>query len=191
MTAPHDNDDEPELVRAAQQGDVAAFSALVQRHHTAVRACLAVRMIDVHEAEDLAQEAFIIAFRKLPESDPSLPLGPWLRGIALKLLANHRRKFRPLASGSAADLRELLDAEVATDFSAGRESETLSALRECLNELEGPARQLIHERYADGASIEELAGRLGRKASAVTMQLHRLRGLLATCIQRNIEPAAP
>ena len=191
MIEPLENDDEPDLVRAAQRGDVAAFSTLVERHHAAVRACLAVRMIDVHEAEDLAQEAFIIAFRKLPDSDPDLPLGPWLRGIALKLLANHRRKFRAQASGSAADLRELLDAEVSTDFGAGRESETMTALRECLDELEGPSRQLLHERYADGASIDELAGRLGRKASAVTMQLHRLRGLLATCIERNIEPSAP
>ena len=191
MTRSLENDDEPELVRVAQRGDVSAFSVLVKRHHAAVRACLAVRMIDVHEAEDLAQEAFIIAFRKLPESDPDLPLGPWLRAIALKLLANHRRKFRAQASGSAADLREMLDAEVAADFGAGRESAAMTALRECLDQLEGPARQLLHERYADGATIEDLAGRLGRKASAITMQLHRLRGLLGACIERNIEPATP
>lgn len=190
MTEPLENDDEAELIHAAQRGDVSAFSALVARHHAAVRACLAVRMIDVHEAEDLAQEAFIIAFRKLPESDPNLSLGPWLRGIALKLLANHRRKFRAQAAGSAADLRDLLDAEVAADFGAGREAETMSALRDCLDELEGPARQLLHERYADGASIDELAGRLGRKASTVTMQLHRLRGVLASCIERSTQPAS-
>lgn len=173
--------DETSLIRAAQRGDLAAFGALVERHHGSVRACLAVRMNCAHDAEDLAQETLLVAFRKLPEIDPTLPLGPWLRGVAMHLLANHRRKFRAIPIGMNDELQALIDARLE---GADRECERMSALRECLDTLDGPARQLVNERYADGASIDELAARTRRKTSAISMQLHRLRGLLAECIDK-------
>ena len=150
-----DHSDETLLIRAAQRGDLAAFGALVERHQGSVRACLAVRMNHAPDAEDLAQEALLIAFRKLPQIDPALPLGPWLRGIALHLLANHRRKFRAIPIGLNDELQALLDAQLDADFHAGRESERMHALRECLDELDGPARALVRERYAEGATLDE------------------------------------
>jgi len=57
--------DDTVLIEAARSGDLAAFSDLVRRHQALVRAALAVRMSCPHEAEDLAQEAFVTAFRKL------------------------------------------------------------------------------------------------------------------------------
>ena len=80
----------------------------------------------------------------------------------------------------------LLDTQLDADFHAGRESEKMHALRECLEELDGPARALVRERYADGTSLDDLAARLGRKTSAVSMQLHRLRGLLGDCIAQRL-----
>jgi len=181
-----DSTDETPLIRAAQRGDLGAFGALVERHHTSVRACLAVRMNSVHDAEDLAQEAFLVAFRKLPGIDPTMPLGPWLRGIAMFLLANHRRKFRATPIGMNDELQALVDSRIE---SSDRESERMSALRECLETLDGPARALVNARYADGATLDELASRSRRKSSAISMQLHRLRALLAECIERRLAGA--
>jgi RNA polymerase sigma-70 factor, ECF subfamily len=178
-----ENTDETSLIRAAQRGDVTAFGALVERHHGSVRACLAVRMNSQHDAEDLTQETLIVAFRKLPGIDATLPLGPWLRGIAMNLLANHRRKFRAIPIGMNDELQSLIDARVEI---SDRESERMSALRECLETLDGPARALVNARYADGATLEELAARASRKPSAVSMQLHRLRGLLAECVENRL-----
>ena len=70
-----------------------------------------------------------------------------------------------------------------------RESERMGALRECLESLDGPARSLVNERYADGATLDELAARTSHKPSAISMQLHRLRAALAECIQRKITTA--
>jgi RNA polymerase sigma-70 factor (ECF subfamily) len=183
--------DESALIREAQRGDITAFARLVERHHASVRATLAVRMNHAPDSEDLAQETLLIAFRKLPGTDPALPLGPWLRGIALHLLANYRRKFRAESIGLNEELQALLDARIAGDFGAGRESDQMHALRDCLDAMEGPARQLVHERYADGATLEELAARLGRKTSAVSMQLHRLRNLLGQCVGEKLAAANP
>jgi RNA polymerase sigma-70 factor (ECF subfamily) len=178
--------DETPLIRAAQRGDLAAFGMLVERHHANVRACLAVRMNSVHDAEDLAQEAFLIAFRKLPGIDPTMSLGPWLRGIAMNLLANYRRKFRATPIGANEELQTLIDSRIEP---SEHESERMSALRECLETLDGPSRALVSARYADGATLDELASQTKRKTSAVSMQLHRLRALLAECIEKRIASA--
>lgn len=179
-------DVESRLLRAAQGRDLAAFATLVQKHHAGVRAFLAVRSSSSHDAEDLAQEVFVTAFRKLDECDPSRPLGPWLRGIAMNLLANHRRKFRALPIGLNEELQELLDAELAQRFETGGEGTALEALRDCLESLEGPSRRLLNARYTDCMSLEDLAHQLQRKVSAVSMQLHRLRVVLGDCIEAKL-----
>jgi RNA polymerase sigma-70 factor (ECF subfamily) len=178
--------DEADLIRAAQRGDATAFSRLIERHHGAVRAYLVTRMPDAAEAEDLAQEIFLTAFHRLPGIEISVSLGAWLRGVAAKLLANHRRKFRAQPIGLNAELQTLIDGRIEDVSGAGRESARMDALRECLGLLDGPARQLVRERYGDGASLADLAVALGRKTSAISMQLHRLRAILAICIAEKL-----
>jgi RNA polymerase sigma-70 factor (ECF subfamily) len=55
-------------------------------------------------------------------------------------------------------------------------------LRDCLEHIEGPSRELLRLRYGEENSVRQLAARLRRGYSALTMQLHRLRELLAHCI---------
>ena len=179
--------DEKQWVLAAQQGDAAAFSALVERHHRGVRACLIARMNDPHEAEDLAQEVFVTAFRKLADFDSARPMGPWLRSIALNLLRNHWRKFRAQAIGGNAELAALLDQRISAECSPEREPLLHAALRDCLEDIDGPARELLRRRYGEEESVRELSDRLQRGYSALTMQLHRLREVLAECIGRKMQ----
>lgn len=175
-------DQETDVIRAAQAGSAEAFTVLVKKHQHAVRACLAVRLSDPHEAEDLAQEVFVTAFTRLREFDSERPFGPWLRGIALNLLRNHARKFRPRAIGGDEELTALVDQRVAMECDSSQESALLSALRECLEGIQGPSRELLRLRYGEENSVRQLSARLRRGYSALTMQLHRLRELLARCI---------
>lgn len=184
--------DEPHLIRSAQKRDLSAFAILVQRHHADVRACLAVRLNNAHDAEDLAQEVFMTAFRRIGDCDPTRPIRPWFRGIAMKLLANFRRKSRPELIGSHEELQALLDAELEGRFSGeSNEGSELEALAQCLEKLENPARNLLRARYEEGESLDELAARLGRKASAVSMQLHRLRVILGNCVKTKLGTNCP
>lgn len=173
---------ETDVIRAAQAGSAEAFTVLVQQHQHSVRACLAVRLGDPHEAEDLAQEVFVTAFTRLREFDCERPFGPWLRGIAFNLLRNHARKFRAHAIGGNEELTALLDQRVAMECDAARESVLLSALRDCLEKIEGPSRELLRLRYGEENTVRQLAARFQRGYSALTMQLHRLRELLTRCI---------
>jgi RNA polymerase sigma-70 factor, ECF subfamily len=181
---------EDSLIRSAQGGDIEAFSELVRMHHQGVHAYLVVRMAGMHDADDLAQEVFVTAFRRLTDFDAERPLAPWLRSIALNLLRNHRRKFRPESVGGNEELQALLEAQIESGLAAGNESGRLTALRECLDRLEGPVRQLLMSHYGDGVTLRELASQSGRGYSAVAMQIHRLRELLATCIETRLSPAS-
>ncbi len=144
-------------------------------------------MKDPHEAEDLAQEVFVTAFRKLADFDAARPMGPWLRSIALNLLRNHWRKFRAQPIGGNAELAELLDRHIAAECSSEREPLLHAALHDCLERMEGPARDLLHRRYGEEESVRELSDSLQRGYSALTMQLHRLREVLADCIGRKMQ----
>ncbi len=179
MSHPQDDEnDDADLIRAAQRGDLAAYEKLVIRYQSGVRAFAAVRISMRYEAEDLAQEAFMIAWRKLAEFDPDTSFGAWLKTIAHRLVLNHRRKFRAEGVGGHAELEQLLnnhDAEAA--------SERLAALRDCLASIDGPALKLLNTRYLDGVSVKEIAEQTGKGYSALTMQLFRLRELLASCVE--------
>ena len=50
----------------------------------------------------------------------------------------------------------------------------------------GPARELLEQRYIAGRTVRELAATSGRGYSALTMQLHRLREVLAECIRDRV-----
>lgn len=176
-----DETDDADLIRAAQRGDLKAFGQLVMRHQSAVRAFAAVRIASRGDAQDLAQETFVIAWKKLGSFDPTTPLGPWLRTIVHKLVLNYRRKFRAEGVGGHAELEGLLSAR-----GAETASERLAALRQCLAELGGPGLALLEERYVDGVSVRDIATKTGRGYSALTMQLFRLRELLAACVQRQM-----
>jgi RNA polymerase sigma-70 factor (ECF subfamily) len=178
--------DDAALIRAAQRGDLEAFSALVRVHHHAVQSFLVVRLPNLHDAEDLAQEVFVTAFRELARFDVERPLAPWLRSIALNLLRNHRRKFRPESIGGNEELQALLEAQIESRVAAGNEAAQLTAMHECLQQLDGPVRQLLLAHYADGETLRELAERSGRGYSAVAMQVHRLRELLAGCVEQRV-----
>ena len=82
-----------DLVARARQGDPAAFGELVERHRAAVyRAALAA--LGSHaEAEDAAQDAFLLAFRRLDSFRGDASFKTWLLTIAWHQAINHRRSL--------------------------------------------------------------------------------------------------
>jgi RNA polymerase sigma-70 factor (ECF subfamily) len=170
-------------IRSAQSGDIDAFSCLVRLHHQGIESFLAVRLPSFHDAQDLLQDVFVTAFRRLREFDSERPLLPWLRSIALNLLRNHRRKFRAEGIGGNDELQALLEMQIETNMSAGNEPIRLTALRECLEQVDGPVKQLLLAHYGDGVTLRDIARHLGRGYSAVAMQLRRVRELLASCVE--------
>jgi RNA polymerase sigma-70 factor, ECF subfamily len=171
-------------IRAAQDGDVAAFGFLVDQHQTLVRGWLRVRLGDWASADDLAQDVFVTAFKRIRSYAGDAPFSAWLTGIARNHWRNHLRKHQAEAVGGTEELANLVGADPLLN---GRdESHLVDALRACLEPLGGPARELLEQRYIAGRTVRELAATTGRGYSALTMQLHRLRDVLAECISDRV-----
>lgn len=179
--------DDRDLILAAKSGDLDAFCELVRRYQDNVRSCLLVRMDTRHEADDLAQEAFVVAYRKLVEFDADQAFGPWIRSIAFNLLRNYRRKHRPEPVGGAAELESLIDEEIGLRYSQENARSWRAALQVCIEKLTEPMRALVNLRYQDRLSVGELAERQEVRHSTMTMRLHRVREQLRCCITEEVK----
>jgi len=177
---------EAELIEAVKLGNKQAFTVLVGLYQRNVRACLAVRMDDAFEVDDLAQEAFLVAFRKIHDFDSTKAFGPWIRSIAFYQLKNYWRKHKPVAVGGSAELQILIDEEISLKYSESNESDTLYALELCVHKLNEYQKNIIKQHYHKGLSVKELTYHLAIKHSAMTMRLHRIREQLRQCINLSI-----
>lgn len=87
---------DPELVERARQGDTAAFGELVDRHRTPVLRAALAAMGSRDEAEEVAQEAFVAAYRSLGGFRGEASFRTWVIAIAWRKALTRRRSLRAL-----------------------------------------------------------------------------------------------
>jgi RNA polymerase sigma-70 factor (ECF subfamily) len=81
-----------ELVARAREGDHAAFATLVDRHHAAVHRAALSAVGSAADADDVAQEAFLLAYQRLRSFRGDASFKTWLLTITWNQAINHRRK---------------------------------------------------------------------------------------------------
>lgn len=178
--------DEEVLAELAKQGDPGAFADLVRLFQGRIRAFFAARLRDASMVDDLAQEAFFIVYKRLPECDTSRPLYPWLKKIAHYVLLNANRKQRPLTLDPK-DLDATLDrlaleqAESLGDSAS--EEDLIDGLRECLGRVQSFSLRVLEARYQLGLSLKDIARREGKSPTALSVALVRIRQKLRECLQ--------
>jgi RNA polymerase sigma-70 factor (ECF subfamily) len=183
MLAPAEEDqDTNALVRRAQDGDPEAFAALYVRYFDRVYAYLRVALRDPHEAEDIAQQAFLQAFNHLGryEVRPDQPFRPWLFRIARNHLLNHLSKRSPALMEDPARASDRLafgrsDPEVVESTLAWMSDSEVALFVERLPLAQ---RQVLTLRHMIGLSIEETAAVLGRTPGSVRQLDFRARRYL-------------
>jgi RNA polymerase sigma-70 factor (ECF subfamily) len=157
------------------------YRALVQRYGDRVfRVAAAVLGPGrVQEAEEVAQEAFLLVFRKLASFRGECTFSTWLVRLARNLAIDRRRRAamqRPHVS----DL-ELggLPAPAADPEEAAAAAERRARVRQCLERLSEPQRSVIYLYYWQGASVPDIAELLDLNRETVKSHLHRARQRLA------------
>ncbi len=170
---------------------VASFlDQLVREQYAMVLSFCITLLARRDEAEDLAQEVFLVAWRKREQFDPSRPPGPWLRGIARNLARNLARRAHPVSFVGDAALEWLEEVYHRIESRpADQWADKLEALDACLAELDEADRYCLSLRYQQGCSYEELGTRLGTSLANVKKRLYRLRRRLADCVLRKLEVA--
>jgi RNA polymerase sigma-70 factor (ECF subfamily) len=161
------------------------FVSLLTRHQLALRSYVRSLLPGCSSAEDIAQQANSKIWEKRDTFELGTNFKAWIFSIARYEVLNFRKK-------QARDSR-LVFSEEMEDFMAEEmtvESRDLEhrqvALRHCLETLKPADRELILHRYFKGVPLQAYADELGRSVGSVRVGLHRIRGLLLMCIQRNL-----
>jgi len=182
-----ESDRERELVSRAQQGDRAAFAALVRAHQDEVYT-LARRLVgDPHMASDVAQDSLIRAWRALPRFRGDAKLSTWLYRITVNTAWTHKQRARRYR---VAPIEDYL--EVAAPLGPGHPevaAETLELrgrLRAALDRLPAAQRKVVVMKDVYGWSHAEIAESMGISVTAAKVRLHRARARLA----RDLEETA-
>ena len=155
-----------ELVTAAQSGDRTAFAELVRRYERAAVATARSVLHDFHSAQDLAQDSFVIAFRRLRTLQNAQAFGPWL--LTLTRREAVRRSRRSPFSVSIESI-----AEPAAPTTVLEQLHGFDDLLRAVGRLPEHEREIVAFHYLDGHSAREIAEMTGRSVGTVTKQLSR------------------
>lgn len=171
-----------ELIRRTLAGELTAFEALVARHREAVHR-YASRMVGVHDADDVTQDALLRAFNTLDRFRGEAGFRTWLMRIAhnAAVTSLERRRTVPAAEPPE-DPRAPGTKTPADRLEDGERRERL--LRK-LEHLAPAQRSVLVLRDVEGRSYAEIAELLELPDGTVRTRLHRARSRLADLLRHN------
>lgn len=179
-----------ELVRAVLQGRTQSFAVLVERYQGLVYHVLLSRLGQHEDAEDLSQETFLKAFRRLDELEEPAKFGPWLRRIAENLACSALR-HRQAAAGALAWRPWPATGEDPERLFAAQEEHDL--VWEAVEGLSLECREVVLLFYLEEYSQEQVAFFLDVSVPTVKVRLQRaraaLREELAETFDRQVQQA--
>ena len=163
--------DDPLLARQAREGSSAAFGTLVHRYHGRVFGFLLTLTRHRQDAEDLTQETFLRAWKKLHRYDPSQPLLPWLFTLARRQSIAALRRSKPLPP-------DLPLPEETPDHDRG-----LWLWEVAKRQLPPESYSALWLHYREELPLKDVAKILGKREGAVKVMLHRARKTLAESLR--------
>lgn len=180
------------LLQQAKDGSDEAFCQILRLHQARVRGYLHRFLTDRDTIEDLAQDTFLTAYRKLGAYTGEAPFALWLLRIAKNHVLSYlrdegRRRTHEEAAGFEQALRGILIGQAESeDPETEGDDRQLSALRGCVKKLPEHSAALVAEYYFKKRSTAEIAREIQKQQGAVWIALLRIRRALASCIQSRL-----
>ncbi|HEX8272911.1 MAG TPA: sigma-70 family RNA polymerase sigma factor [Longimicrobiaceae bacterium] len=164
------------LVGRARQGSSEAFEALVRRHLKAAYAVALARLGEPADAEDVCQDAFVTALKRIEECRNPDGFGPWLMAIVRNRAHDVRRRR---------GIREALPLDEALGASGGpdphREAERSELREDLVGAMQGlteTQREVVLLHDFEGWSHKEIGARLGMSDGSARVHLFKARKTL-------------
>lgn len=192
-----DRDIDQQLVERVQRGDKGAFDLLVSKYQRKIFRLLSRLIRDSAEVEDIAQEAFIKAYRALPNFRGESAFYTWLYRIAINTAKNHL-----VSQGRRAPTSTEADIEEAETFDDGDHLRDLNtpdsmllskqvgeAVNRAIDKLPEDLRTAIVLREIEGLSYEEIAESMGCPIGTVRSRIFRAREAIALELKPVLETA--
>ncbi|WP_439102650.1 RNA polymerase sigma factor RpoE [Congregibacter sp.] len=183
-----------QLVVRVQRGDKGAFDLLVIKYQQKIMSLISRYVNDSDEVQDVAQEAFIKAYRALPNFRGDSAFYTWLYRIAINTAKNHlvSRSRRPPGSdvdvGDAQYLEAgdaLRDGETPENALFGEELRT--RVHAALDDLPDDLRTAVTLREFDGLSYEEIAAVMECPVGTVRSRIFRAREAIDKIVQQQMD----
>jgi len=182
-----DRDVDQQLVARAQAGDKQAFGLLVSKYQRKLGRLLARFIRDPAEVEDVAQEAFVKAYRALPSFRGDSAFYTWLYRIGINTAKNYL-----VALGRRAPTTTGFDSDEAEGFEDGEQlrdintpesvlasKEIAATVQKAMEDLPADLRTAIELREIEGLSYEEIANIMNCPIGTVRSRIFRAREAIA------------
>lgn len=178
-----------QLVERVQRGDKKAFDLLVIKYQNRLVKLISRYVYDPEEVYDVAQEAFIKAYRALPGFRGESAFYTWLYRIAANTAKNHlvsRGRRPPGMDIDIADAEQLLGEsdlkEYATPEGLLRKDEIQAAVVKAMDKLPEDLRTAIMLRELDGLSYDEIAEKMECPVGTIRSRIFRAREAIQTAL---------
>ncbi len=171
--------------------DSEQFTRVIQENHTGLRHYIGAFGVNPAWIDDIAQDTFLVAYRKWDEFQKVENPGAWLRVVAKHLVLNETAKVNRRQRLLNHNLTKLLveaeqDEPLVVDASAQKAK--MDALRCCMEHLSQKTRGVIEARYFGNLNSFQIAHNLSMKPTAVRKLLFHARQSLAECLrEKSIE----
>ena len=172
-----------QLIAAVRRGNDHAFEQLYRRYNAQVGRFVGSRVRDRGRAEDLVQEVFLSALRRLRATDATITFRPWIFEIAKNAAIDHYRRMSRSEEVSIhaqealrpSDQRRLVGGAHARPENALLHKERFDQLRHAFGELSTNHHKVLVMREFEGLSYREIAQRMDMTRPAVESALFRAR----------------
>jgi RNA polymerase sigma factor (sigma-70 family) len=177
MAVPVTDVDDPGLVAGARRGDREAYETLYERHRDGVGRTAYLLIGDPNLAQDVAQEAFLIAWRDLRRLRDPARFRAWVTGIVVNLCRKRRGSFRILSGPPVASTGPLPERH-----EHPTEAELRLTVLAAIRGLPRRLREAVVLRYYGEFTEAEIAAAIGIPAGTVKSRLARARDLLSAAL---------
>ncbi len=194
----NDREVDRQLVKRAQSGDKRAFGLLVSKYQRKLARLLSRLIRDPAEVEDIAQEAFIKAYRALPSFRGDSAFYTWLYRIGINTAKNHL-----VALGRRAPTTTEFNTDEAEGFEDGEQLRDINTpesvlmskqiadtVAEAMDELPEELRIAITMREIEGLSYEDIAAAMNCPIGTVRSRIFRARDAIAAKLRPLIDTDA-
>lgn len=173
--------DDASLVRAAQLGDREAFAMLIDRHAPLILSVI-TRMLGPADAEDVAQETFVAAYKSLPRFQFGAKFSTWLYRIAVNKCTDALRARMDTVTIDGHEDDDAISFAIAgtdTPHTELERLETNAALERSIQALPPLYRESFVLRHVEGLGYDEMSAILGVNRDALKMRVYKARTLLS------------
>jgi len=170
------------LVRAAQGGDRQAFGELFERFERHVMAIALRRLGDFGEAQELCQDVFIQAMKKIGQLREPEAFAGWLRSITNRMAIN-RLVRRPVDHAIESETLDYACVETRTPLADALAGERAREVRKGLKQLRRLDRETLVAFYVRGQSLIEMSDAFDAPVGTIKRRLHVARKRLAKHVE--------